>query len=160
MKNKVHIAIDAGATTGIAIWDGSYLKLDSGRFWDIVYWIEKYIYDDLKPSQTEFIIYVENPNLNKITFRRRGNMRIDDRKAQNVGMNKRDAQLWVEWCECNNLPHQSVKPLRKKKNGVNIWKGNDGKISHEEFVTLTKYSKQTNQHERDACLVLMKFVKL
>lgn len=158
--HKIHIAIDAGATTGIAIWDGTFLKLDSGGFWDIIYWIEKYIYDDLKPNKIDFIIYIENPNLNKITFRRRGHFRTDDRKAQNVGMNKRDAKLWIEWCELNKIPYVPVKPLRKKKNGVFIWKGVDGKISHQEFISLTKYQKQTNQHERDACLILMKFVKL
>lgn len=158
-KSKVYIAIDAGATTGCAIYDGQ-LKLCSGSFWHIVYKMEAYIYDDLKVNQIDFHIYIENPNKNKITFRRNTHIQINDRKSQNVGMNKRDAQLWIEWCKFNNLPHTEIKPLRKKVNGLYIWKGIDGKITHDEFIKLTAYKGKTNQHERDAALILLKYIKL
>lgn len=156
---KTLIAIDPGATTGLAIWDGTVLKLDSGSFWDMIYFIEPFVLDNLTPNGIPFEFHIEDPGMNKLTFRRDGNIGTDDRKARNVGMNIRDAQLWMQWCEFQRFPFVQRKPLRKTNNdGTPKWKGIDGKITAEEFNAITQYNMPTNQHERDSCLIILPYI--
>ena len=157
MENKIHIGIDGGATTGIAIWDGKYLKLESGSFWDMAYFLEKKIFDDIKKKKIPFVIYIEDTSSVKITWRRKNSnnsIGTNDRMARNVGMNIRDCQLWCEWCEINKFEYKKVRPLKKS------WNTSNGKISNDEFKKLTNYHEQTNQHERDAGLIVISFIKL
>lgn len=163
LQNKrIDIAIDCGATTGIAIWDGECLSLNSGTFWEMVNYLKKMIDNYYIPNDLEFRILIENPNLVQITFRRKdgkdntmaekAKLGANDRMARNVGMVMRDAQLWLDWCKFHNYKHYQVKPLKK------IW-GDSGKdkINHKQFVLQTKYHGQTNQHERDAGLILVAY---
>lgn len=165
-QTKCFIAIDPGAVTGIAIWTGQNLRLKSGNFFEALYFLDEYVFDDLIANKKDFEIIIEDPNKVKLTFRRKQHKQgentvgMNDRKAQNVGMNKRDAQLWILWCEHNRLKHKAIKPLQKTLNGRNLWGGSNGKISQDEFEEKLGINIKTNQHCRDACLILSQYVKL
>ncbi len=69
------------------------------------------------------------------------------RVAKNVGENHRRGKDIVEMLEALNIPHREVLPLRKS------WRGQDRKITHEEFCQICSYKGRTNQETRDAGLL-------
>ena len=150
----IYIGIDPGAKTGLAVWDSrkrSFCTLSTFTFWKCVAHLEKYLeaYMDThfetgtkRPMQ----VIIEDPNLNKVTFRRQeGETGINDRKGQNVGMNKRDAQLWIAYFE-ERWPQIQVIQRKPDKH--------TSKKDAKAFQMLTKYQGETSQHARDAALLI------
>jgi hypothetical protein len=73
--------------------------------------------------------------------------RKGQRIARNVGSNQQVGKIIVEMCRHYEIPVETIKPLKK------MWKGKDGKITHEELAVFTGITGQTNQEERDAALI-------
>jgi len=66
----------------------------------------------------------------------------------NVGRNHQVGMLIVECCKAMGLEVKEQMPLKK------VWKGADGKITHEELSWfIVDLPKQTNNEERDAALL-------
>ena len=63
------------------------------------------------------------------------------RTAQNVGMNKRDAQLLIAYAEAHNFQVLAVRPTRTK-------------LKADTFKKMTGWDKRTNQHARDAAMLV------
>ena len=61
--------------------------------------------------------------------------------AQNVGMNKKEADLLIKYCKKENIPYKAVKPTKSK-------------VDAKYFKTLTKFQGSTNQHQRDAAMLV------
>lgn len=130
---KYAIGIDPGKKTGIALWNGKYIEfMESMSFWDAVDVIDRYA--DIIPEAT---VYIENPQLNKPVFARGNKRVVREMIAQRVGMNKRDAQLLIEYCERLELNLKQVKPTSSK------W---DAKT----LKSITGITDRTNEHVRDA----------
>lgn len=86
-------------------------------------------------------VYIEDPNLNRPTFLRKGqSLRAMQKISQNVGSNKRDANLLIDFCKKHDIDCQPVRPVRKK-------------LCQEDFERLTNYTKRTSQHARDAAML-------
>ncbi|MBR5043024.1 MAG: hypothetical protein IKX67_07265 [Bacteroidales bacterium] len=80
--------------------------------------------------------------------------RRGEKIAKNVGANhetgKKLIELLVHW----GIPVAEMAPLPLRIDGVNMWSGPSGKITHEEFLAVTGYkASRTNQEERDAALL-------
>ena len=127
------IGIDPGKKTGIAMWNGSEITfMKSMGFWDAIDKID--FISDTFPDST---VYIENPMLNKPVFARGNKRVVREMIAQRVGMNKRDAQLLIEYCKRLKLNVKQVKPSTSKWNA-------------KELKTITGITDRTNEHVRDA----------
>ena len=142
-KPTLWIGIDAGATTGLAFYDKQIenIHMESDGFWGALQKIRYQLDHNMFTHNIVFV--VENPALNKITWRRKGESEgVQDRMARNVGMNIAHAALWIEFAKQEGYRVIEVKPQNTKK---------DAKEFKKTFNVLNK----TNQHERDAyCLVI------
>ena len=130
---KFYIGIDPGQNTGIALWNGKEIQfMKSMSFWDAIDLLDHYA--ETIPEAT---IVIENPGLNKPVFHRKVGKKQLQRIAQNVGMNKRDASLLIEYCKMKGFNIREVKPTTEK------WDRKDLKM-------YTGITKRTNEHVRDA----------
>ena len=128
------IGIDPGQNTGIAIYDNGWTLL-TVPFWGAIFELSSRISE--KPK-----VFIEDPNLIKPTFPRKVGPRVRDKISQSVGMNKRDAQLLIRWCELRGLDVTHVKPTRSK-------------VDAKYFKKLTGYSKRCSQHARDSAMLIV-----
>lgn len=97
-------------------------------------------------------VHMEDPNPNRPLFLRRELLgpgpekeRARAKVAQNVGMNKRDAQLILAFCHRHGIKITTHRPQ----------KGSMTKLSQEAFKRLTRWPKSTNEHGRDAGMLIM-----
>lgn len=74
-------------------------------------------------------------------------------KGNAAGRNHEVGRKIAEMCEHWQIPYELIKPLALKAGGVNLWKGRDGKITHEELSSFTGLTSKTNQEGRDAALI-------
>ena len=134
------IGIDPGVSTGFAIArDGKIINVKTVDFWDCI----KLLRD---MQNMGIVVYVENPNVNKPVFYKRGatNTAMMQRVAQNVGSNKRDAQLIIEFCHRNGIDVRPQAPQRGSKD-----------VDAKYFQLLTGYTGSTSQHGRDAAMLIV-----
>jgi len=95
-------------------------------------------------NQYEYKIIIEDPGLNKPTFVPPGmSYPIALKKAQDVGRNKENAFLIIEYCKRNQIPFATLRPSAPK------WKA-------KAFKKLTGYQGTTNEHNRDAARLVWK----
>lgn len=140
MKKRFYIGIDPGVNTGYALWDSKQGKFDMVS--TITFWGAILLLEVAMIVKEQHCIVIEDPNLNRPTFDRPGqNTFVMKKIAQNVGSNKRDAQLLIEWCESNGFEVVRVKPSTAK------WDKNT-------FIRITKWERTTNEHGRDAAKLI------
>lgn len=133
---RVLVGIDPGVNTGLALLNkltAAPMQVHTLDFWQTT--------DMLLALQQEhgpaLLVVLEDPNLNRSLY-----ARFDDvagarrtKIAQNVGANKRDAQLLLGFCERHSIATESIAPL--------------GKLTPEQFALFTGI-KKCSQHARDA----------
>ncbi|MCP3685274.1 MAG: hypothetical protein GY861_21670 [bacterium] len=162
--NKIIIGIDGGQNNGLAVFDTKERKftlLRSYTFWDLIEKIKEY-------NKTHIIerVVIEATHLVKPTFKLKGAImsiasspKSDkknlmcllgtlDRRAQNLGENKRTTKLIVEYLERKNIAVEEIPP--SKKTGT--------KINNKEFSEVTGYIGRTNEHSRDAGMLVHFFI--
>lgn len=66
-------------------------------------------------------------------------------KAQGVGSVKRDAQIWEDWCTEQGLNFKMIHPA-----------ANATKKKAEDFTRMTGWTGRTNEHARDAAMLVFK----
>ena len=122
MKGILDIGIDPGVKTGVAVREVQlkvWLVLATMTFWGLIEVLEEL------PREYEIRkIVIEDPNANKPVFPKRGVSATEVRKrekiAQNVGSNKRDAQLLLEWCRNHDLPVIASRPTAKSLTNLSV----------------------------------------
>ena len=75
-------------------------------------------------------------------------------KGVHQGRNEQVSRLLGEMCSHYGISFQFIKPL------VKHWKGENGKITHEELAYFTGIHGRTNQEGRDAALIAWTFAGL
>lgn len=137
---KVMIGIDTGVNTGFAMaidrGDGGELAQVNcltitqamARVQEI---IEQY-------GNSNVCLYIEDARLR--TWFTGGR-----EKAQGVGSIKRDAQIWETWCIENKINYLMIHP-----------KANTTKVKAATFQKITKWLGRTNEHSRDAAMLVHK----
>ncbi len=125
------IGIDPGKNTGLAIIEnGKLIDLITTNFWGAI----EIINNNLASK-----IFIERPVNDHIhhgylTPRSLGSIGVD------VGRVMREAELLIEFCRKNRIAHKVMAPNRK--------------IDHETFCKITGWEMRTNQHQRDAAMLV------
>lgn len=107
-----------------------------------------FLKDDLDKKGQAFIVLVEAGYLNKSNWHTKGKS-IGTHAAigNSTGRNHEVAHIIVGMCRHWNIEVIEQRPLKK------MWKGKDGKITHEELSKFVNLPKRTNQEVRDAVLL-------
>lgn len=147
--DKVFVGIDPGSHTGFAEWNANrkeFRLIVTLTFWETIR--ELMAYRDIAGFFKQpclVTVVLEDPNLNKPVWIRPGQ---DGRKhikiAQDVGKNKRDAQLLYEWLKYNTFDVRLIRPSGKGTT----------KMKADQFRKLTGWTDKTNEHERDAAMMV------
>lgn len=145
----IYIGIDPGVNTGFAIYSAKekrLLEVKTSTFWETITMFEHLKNKYVHPNNEYFKVIIEDVTQNKAVHtyhnNKTGNFR--DRVAQNIGSNKRDCQLIIEWCKRNNIQIECRKPGKYSQT----------KLDAEQFQKITGYTGKTSQHGRDASLLV------
>ena len=131
---KHAIGIDPGKVTGCAIWDckkQEFYTVFSGGILDVMDKLEIYTVFG------ENFFFIENPNLRKWY----GNN--SNQKQQGAGSIKRDYSIWVEWFNKMDAEYYQLNPKNIRT-----------KLDAGSFKNITKWTEKTNEHSRDAAMMV------
>ena len=134
-----HIGIDPGVQTGFAVWDVNlkcFLKVDSHTIVSAMFEILR----DYPPETTK--IHFEDAQKRSWY----GNKGREVMKG--VGSVERDCKIWHEFCEHYGYEHRAVHP-----------KDIATKTTATQFAAYTGWTERTNEHARDAAMIVWGIVK-
>lgn len=140
------LGIDPGTNTGFAVWDARSLKLLELHTFPIhiaMQWINDVKNGDGDYSSISLVIAED--------ARKRGWFgRMDEEQKkygaavrEGAGAAKRDAAIWDDFLADSGIAYQMRAPM----SGATKWKANVFKVA-------TKWEGRTNEHERDAALLV------
>lgn len=138
MNKNYYIGIDPGVNTGIAIYDCSKKQLIecySSDFWNAV---------NVLKSYTNACVFVEMPGTKAVWHTAAKSQAAKNRTAVNVGSVLREAELIIE--------------LAIKLHDVIICEPSR-KIDAQLFEKITGWEQKTNQHSRDAAMLIFRYTK-
>jgi len=137
-----YFGIDPGVETGLALWgkvEKKFIGVGSFRIHEAMKLIEKR-YD---PTESESVLVrVEDARLRK-WIPRMPNITGELGRREGAGSIKRDAKIWEDFLQDLGVTYELVPP-----------KNNKTKIKAEYFKSLTGYQGETNEHSRDACMLV------
>ncbi|MGE8684006.1 MAG: hypothetical protein ACN6OV_05910 [Acinetobacter sp.] len=140
MNNKILIGIDTGVNTGFAVAidsgnGGELQKVECVSITQAMTNINELVAEHGKENLK---LYIEDARLR--TWFTGGR-----EKAQGVGSVKRDAQIWESWCKEQDLNYIMIHP-----------KANATKTKADVFKKRTGWSGRTNEHARDAAMLVFR----
>lgn len=127
------IGIDTGTHTGFATWDGKSLKVDCMS-------ISKAMMEVLRLSTLYDVKVFYEDATQRRWFGNTGRERL-----KGAGSVERDSKIWRDFLEENGIKSQAIAP-----------KDNMTKLSAEQFELITGYKGRTNEHGRDAAMMIYK----
>jgi hypothetical protein len=143
-KPRFLIGIDPGAQTGLAIYDRQQKKLVELRttdFWNAYGFVT--LHDEKRVE-----VFIENPGLIRrpVYQRLSGESGANRREkvASNIGENRREAELLIQGIKARGFNVREIKPTQKK-------------MDAKDFKRITGYVGSTNQHVRDAGMLVFGF---
>lgn len=134
-KPRFVAGIDCGVHTGIAVWDRHYRALVYVETVNIIRAMEIVLNNARKHS---IELKIEDPNKRKWYGKNAGTHAL-----QGVGSIKRDFKIWCEFAEYYKIPYTSVNPKDIKT-----------KLKALPFKNITGWKGKTNQHNRDAGMMV------
>ena len=130
--SKMLIGIDCGVNTGYARTNNGELQVVSSMsIIEAMACVASY-----RGQMPPIKVYIEDARKRKWFTGGR-------EKAQGVGSVKRDAQIWEEFCKHQGFEYELVAP-----------KNNKTKLDAKSFKKLTGWTCQTNEHGRDAAMLI------
>ena len=141
----IYIGIDTGTHTGIAVWDSlchAFREIDCVKIHEAMRKVEAW--KRLATDEGQHLeVRIEDPR-KRTWFGTEKMSREEERKRlQGVGSVKRDASIWEDYLTDLDVAFEMIAPKR-----------NVTKLTHEAFVALTKYTGRTNEHKRDAAMLV------
>jgi hypothetical protein len=134
------IGIDPGVNTGVAVWDTTTQQFLDVRCSGIV---SAMLYiDRLRNTRKVSLVVFEDARLRKWIPREKDLSQFRGR-AMGAGSVKRDCAIWEEWCKGYGIDFVASPP----KNGKT-------KLSGDTFRRITGYTGRTNEHSRDAAMLV------
>lgn len=130
------IGIDPGTETGVAFWDVIEKKLTRVETKQI-HQVLHLVYTAFSIGIPPVMIIVEDAH------KRQWFGKSGPEKWQGAGSIKRDCSIWRDFLEDHKFPHYMPAPKAGKT-----------KLNQEEFKALTGWYKQTNEHSRDAGMLV------
>lgn len=143
----IFLGIDGGVTTGVALWSRKENKLVdvcSFSFWDAIRYFDKIV---KMADGMGVTAVVEDPRLIRPVFGKKSDFsrkQTYGKISQDVGAMKAYTALMVEWLHEKNIPTILVKPSQYTKT----------KLDAKTFKNMTKWDKKTNEHSRDAAMLV------
>lgn len=135
-KPIICIGIDTGTNTGIAIW-----RTDEQRFRMLgcmpVHTAMSLLKDLFVGDNEKILVRIEDARKRK-WFGFTGRARL-----QGAGSIKRDAKIWEDFLKEYKVPFELVAPSQ-----------NMTKLSAAQFKKITGWEGRTNEHERDAAMLV------
>lgn len=141
-----YIGIDTGVNTGVAVWDNkqrSLLEVETMKIHKAM-WLVKRYQQLAWENGTKLIVRVEDAR--KRTWFGYNTPQKDRAKLQGAGSVKRDCTIWEDYLSDLGIEFQMVAP-----------KNNATKLTSERFKALTGWQKRTNEHCRDATMLVFGF---
>lgn len=139
MNRRILIGIDTGINTGFSVYDANAgLK--------IVTTLKIHV------AMSEVLRYRDIYGLDNIFVRfedarqRRWFGNSGREQLQGAGSIKRDCNIWEDFLEDNGIAYEAVAPVRNKT-----------KLSQQYFEKITGWTKRTNEHARDAAMLVFKY---
>jgi len=130
------IGIDPGVNTGIAVWD---VKNKQVNYLITVMAVQaEALCRGYKNMNRSFLVRFEDARLRTWFGKEKGTAQL-----QGAGSIKRDCQRWEEFLTHYEIPFEEVAP-----------KNNRTKMTAKEFKMLTGWEGQTNEHGRDAAMLV------
>lgn len=137
---KILIGIDTGVNTGFAVAAdrGNGGELEQVESLSITQAMEKVKEIIEKWGISNVCLYIEDA-------RQRTWFTGGREKAQGVGSVKRDAQIWEDWCTEQGINFKMIHPA-----------ANATKTKADVFKKRTGWVERTNEHARDAAMLVFK----
>ena len=136
----VIVGIDPGVNTGLAVWDTASRSLIDVRCSGIVDAME-YL-RNLKETNGIGLVVFEDARQRKWIPREKDLKEFKGR-AMGAGSVKRDCTIWEEWCKYHHIEFVKTPP----RAGMT-------KLSDAFFRGITGYDRRTNNHGRDAAMLV------
>lgn len=139
----IYIGIDTGVHTGFAVYDSDTKKLDTVQTMKIheaMRIVKKY----KEYGSQKFMVRFEDAR--QRTWFGHNTAQQDRARLQGAGSVKRDCQIWEDFLTDEGISFQMVAP-----------KNNATKLTSEQFKRLTGYDGRTNEHGRDAAMLVYGF---
>ena len=135
---KILIGIDTGVNTGFAV------AADRGNGGELVKVSSLSITRAMEQVRAEIQAWgIQNVCLYIEDARQRTWFTGGREKAQGVGSVKRDAQIWEDWCKEQGYLHKMIHP-----------QNNSTKYKADTFQRITGWLGRTNEHARDAAMLV------
>lgn len=134
------VGIDPGLHTGLAVWDTSsrqFLDIRCSGIVDAMDYLQH-----LREERGIGLVVFEDARQRTWIPRERDIAQMKGR-AMGAGSVKRDCSIWEEWCTSRGVQFIATKP----RNGMT-------KLSDEAFRGITGYDRRTNNHGRDAAMLV------
>ena len=141
MKYDYYIGIDTGTHTGLAVWNAKERKLDQIKTVKIhvAMSVVKSFIDMSKLSLENETVFIRVEDARK----RKWFGKNSNAKLQGAGSVKRDCTIWEDFLTDLGANFEMVSPANNKT-----------KLNAEQFKRITKYAGQTNEHNRDAAMLV------
>lgn len=133
---RLIVGIDPGVTTGYAVWDADakiLVAVDSHKICDAMKRLST-----MHKAQPVHMVVFEDARL-RTWFGTKGREAL-----QGAGSIKRDCQIWADWLGALGCPYLSLSPKQK-----------GAKVDAEPFRRLTGWTLRTNNHGRDAAMLIL-----
>ncbi len=138
---KKIIAIDPGMhNSGLAVYEGKFTRLEYPNLWQLMEYIHKVGKADYKD---DVLFLVENSNLNKNNWHGHS-------ARGGVGKNKAISQEIVNHCKRCGVKLIELPPTGYSK----VYAG----VRRQFFETDTKWYGKSNEHNRAACAMIMRYI--
>ena len=137
------VGIDTGVNTGFAVWYTESRQLTivtTITIHQALIWVKGF-WERCKEEGEEMKVYFEDAR--KRTWYATSTAKQDRDKLQGAGSIKRDCKIWEDALTEWGIPFEAVAPKR-----------NVTKLSAEAFRNITGWKERTNEHSRDAAMLV------
>lgn len=132
------VGIDPGVTTGVAMWyadERRLVRVDSM----MIHQAMRYITDERARLYDDLLVVFEDCRQHRVF----GKGQRNDAALQGVGSVKRDCGIWDDFLTDNGIPFITRTPSRRRT-----------KFTAEQFQSATGWTGRSNNHGRDAAMLV------
>lgn len=134
------VGIDPGVNTGLAVWDSSarqFLDIRCSGIVNAMDYLRR-----LREERKISLVVFEDARQRKWIPREKDLAEFRGR-AMGAGSVKRDSAIWEEWCITNRIDFVATPPRQGMTKLTDLY-----------FRGLTGYDRRTNEHGRDAAMLV------
>lgn len=145
----LYIGIDTGVNTGVAVWDNrkrSFALVKTMKIHEAMELVRETSERSNAGNSDRVVIRVEDPRQRTWFGTERMSREEERKKLQGVGSVKRDATIWEDFLKDLGVSYEMVAPKRNKT-----------KLTSRQFKQITGWETSTNEHNRDAAMLVYGF---